>query len=259
MDKSARKIRPQQTKESGDSLGSRMKLYEDSWRIKLPPRMPIIIRVDGKAFHSIKAAKPFDDELMLAMDNVAIRLVEEVQGAQFAYVQSDEVSILVHYYKKFNSSAWFDNNLQKIASVSAAIATRSFNEAISAAYAATNADPTVVRWLGCGNQLFDARVFALPEDEVNNYFVWRQQDWARNSVQMFARSVYSHNELNGKNTAEMHEMLHQKGLNWSQLDGKYKNGRTAMKYIDGDVECVEAVSFKEDRNFTKYYMAREEG
>ena len=34
-----------------DSLGDRMKSYENITRTYLPSRVPIIIRIDGKAFH----------------------------------------------------------------------------------------------------------------------------------------------------------------------------------------------------------------
>ena len=108
-----------------DSLGDRMKRYETATRTSLVPRMPAIVRVDGKAFHSYTRglAKPFDVLFMRAMNDVARKLCEEIQGAQLAYVQSDEVSVLVHSYKRFASTPWFDNQVQKMVSVAAAVAT----------------------------------------------------------------------------------------------------------------------------------------
>lgn len=81
-----------------DPLGDRMKGYEVACRTALPKRMPVIIRVDGKAFHSYTRGlkRPFDEHFIGAMDDVARALCSEIHGAVLAYVQSDEVSILVH-------------------------------------------------------------------------------------------------------------------------------------------------------------------
>ena len=106
-----------------DSLGDRMKNYERDSSSKLTDRLPVIMRLDGKAFHTYTRScdKPFDNKLIDAMNQTAISLCKEIQGAQIAYVQSDEVSILIHGYKKHNSSPWFDNKVQKMVSVGAAI------------------------------------------------------------------------------------------------------------------------------------------
>src|SRR3954468_24438904 len=107
-----------------DSLGDRMKIFENAFRHSLPIRMPVIIRVDGCHFHTYTkdCIKPFDDKLIHAMNAVAKYLCENIQGTQLAYVQSDEISLLVHNYKCINTSAWFDNNIQKMVSVSAGMA-----------------------------------------------------------------------------------------------------------------------------------------
>jgi len=64
---------------------------------------------------------------------------------------------------------------------------------------------------------FDARVFNVPKDEVENVFIWRQMDAMKNSVQGLARSVYSHKELHGKSTLEMKNMCLIKAQNWDNL------------------------------------------
>lgn len=198
-----------------DSLGDRMKKYELAARSALPIRMPVILRVDGKAFHTYTrgCAKPFDTLLMEAMNQVALTLCEEIQGAQLAYIQSDEISILVHNYKHFDSDSWFDNQIQKMVSVSAGIASGVMTEQ----------SPKVFGKIK--RACFDSRVFVLPEAEVNNYFLWRQNDWTRNSLQMLCRAYFSHKELHGKDQADMHEMLHQKHINWADLDAQYRRGR----------------------------------
>jgi tRNA(His) 5'-end guanylyltransferase len=156
-----------------------MKAYEAPWRAVMTRRVPVIIRVDGKAFHTFArgCARPFDAGLMSAMDAVAVELCKEIQGAQLAYVQSDEVSVLVHGYRTIQTQPWVNNEVQKMVSLTASVATAAFSDAW--------AERTQSR------ALFDSRVFLVPEDEVCNYFIWRQQDATRNSIQMTARAHFS--------------------------------------------------------------------
>lgn len=209
-----------------DDLGNRMKdFYESRTRYKLPRRTYTIIRIDGKAFHTYTRGlvRPFDEKLTQDMNEVAKFLCEEIQGAKFAYVQSDEISILLTDFDKLNTDAWFDGNIQKMVSVSASIATAKFNELRPSKMA-----------------FFDSRVFTMPNYmEVANYFVWRQQDAVRNSIQSVAQSLYSDKELLKKSTSEMQDMCFDKGLNWNDLNPMYKRGRLIEK---DTIEVNEPVS-----------------
>jgi tRNA(His) 5'-end guanylyltransferase len=114
-----------------DELGDRMKeFYEDRTRFKLVRRTNTIIRVDGKAFHTYTKGlkRPFDQGLMDDMDATAEFLCQNIQGAKFAYVQSDEISILITDYDDISTHAWFDGNLQKMSSIAASLATARFNQ-----------------------------------------------------------------------------------------------------------------------------------
>ena len=239
---------------SGMDIGERMKsYYEHRYKIKLPMRLPIIIRIDGKTFHTwtrkhdIK--KPFDHDLINAFNTAAIHTCYMIQGVQMAYLQSDEVSFLIHSYKSIDQQSWFDNNLQKLVSVSSSIFTSCFNYL----YEAKDFYDLAI---------FDSRAFVLPEEEVCNYFIWRQQDWSRNSLQMLARQVFSHNELNGKNSSDMHEMLHEKGWNWDSLSTKLKNGRCIVRenILDRNIWIVddEIPMFTQNRNYIEKYLEKEE-
>lgn len=231
-----------------DSLGDRMKLYEKAHKYVLSPRTPIIVRVDGKSFHSYtKGLKSFDPALMDMMDRAATEICKQVSGAQIAYVQSDEISILIHYYKKFNSQPYFDNELQKLASVTASIA------------AATATMESAKVFGKIKPAVFDSRVFTLPEDDVCNYFLWRQQDWTRNSVQMLTRSLYSHKECNNKNNSELQEMCFQKGSNWNDLPTSHKRGRCICRQGDqGWGVDLEIPKFSENRDYINSLLTREE-
>ncbi len=200
-----------------DSLGDRMKRqYEDRTRYTLPRRTYTILRLDGRAFHTYCRGldKPFDYGFMRDMDYTALHLCEQLQGSALAFVQSDEISILLTDFSTITTDAWFDANIQKMVSVAASIGTAYFNS------------------LRLSLATFDARVFTIPDRiEVENYFIWRQQDATRNSIQMVAQSLYSHKELHGKNVNEQQELIFRKGQNWNEYPVSAKRGR-AVCYRD---------------------------
>lgn len=206
-----------------DSLGNRMKKYEDIYRSKITPKAHYILRLDGRHFHTYMrgAKKPFDVKYIGDMVECARYLVKEIQGAEFAYVQSDEISIYLTDTQSQESQLFFDGNIQKIVSVSASMLTQKFNS---------------LQEEGRKHAQFDARIFVVPKNEVPNYFIWRQRDWERNSLSMFCSQFFSHKELDGKSCAERHEMLHQIGENWCELLPILKNGTFAYKlgYITND-------------------------
>lgn len=214
---------------SKDNLGDRMKdLYEDRFRYKLPRRTNVIIRIDGKAFHTYTKGlnRPYDVALMEDMDETTKYLCENIQGAKIGYVQSDEISILLTDYDDISTSAWFDYNLQKMCSIAASLATAKFNDLRRSRFEDQRGGFMKPPSLA----MFDARVFVIPyEEEVVNYFIWRQQDATRNSISMAAQSMYSHSELNGKKVDEMQEMIFQKGSNWNDYPTRFKRGSAIIK------------------------------
>lgn len=208
-----------------DLLGQRIKEnYENRSKQFLPRRNYTIIRIDGKTFSTYTKGlkKPFCDGLMEDMDLTAAYLCKNIMGAKFAFVQSDEISILITDFENINQQAWFDNNVQKMCSISASMATAKFNQLRMQRFQDFNYKIAE----------FDSRVFQIPQKtEVDNYFRWRQQDTIRNSIQSVAYSMYSHSEINNKNTNEMQEMIFQKGVNWNDFKPRYKRGRIIVKEL----------------------------
>lgn len=200
-----------------DSLGDRIKRYEDTFRIKIPRKMPLIVRLDGVAFriYTKGLVKP-DQNLIDCMDQTATYLCKNIQGVKLSYVQSDEISLLI-YDNDFESQPWFDNNLQKIVSVSAAKASAYFSSISDKIFGKTKL------------AAFDARAFIVPLDEVTNSFIFRQQDATRNSLQMLAQSFFSPKELLGKKSTDLYEMCWKKGVNWNDLPTSQKRGRCVVK------------------------------
>jgi len=206
---------------NADSLGDRMKQYEDVSRVHLTRRLPVIIRLDGKAFHTWTRGleRPYCQPLITAMNEVTKALCAQVQNVAMAYTQSDEISLLLVDYQDIKTDPWFGSNLQKMVSVAASIAGSKL----------TALSPSVFNG-PLKEAVFDARAFVLPESEVCNYFIWRQQDWNRNSLQMLAQSLYSQKELEGKGRAEQHDLCFKKGYNWADLDSHLKDGRVVQKH-----------------------------
>jgi tRNA(His) 5'-end guanylyltransferase len=255
-----------------------MKKYEEPFKLSLPMRMPLVIRVDGKGFSTYtkslkKAGEPFNEKLENVMNLTAIKLCEEIQGAQIAYVQSDEISILLHNYKKLTSQGWFNNELQKMVSVSASIAGTTFTAESWKiwGFGWSKQDGRVVPTIKPA--YFDSRVFILPEAEVCNYFIWRQQDATRNSVQMLARSLFSHKKCNNKNNSELQEMCFQAGRNWNDEPTSFRRGRCVLRrtyeytnVLDGDNPVVrhrwevdsEIPVFSGDREYIEKHLLIED-
>jgi tRNA(His) 5'-end guanylyltransferase len=218
-----------------DQLGDRMKdFYEDRTRYKLARRTNTIIRIDGKAFHTYTRGlkRPFDEGLMEDMNKTTEYLCQNIQGAKFGYVQSDEISILITDYDDISTHAWFDGNLQKMASIAASLATAKFNQLRTLRRMEELHDYEIMSVVEETKlAMFDARVFQIPyQEEVINYFIWRQQDATRNSISSVAQAYFSSKELHGKKTNEMQDMLMlEKGINWNDFTPREKRGSLIRK------------------------------
>lgn len=228
---------------SNDTLGDRIKGYENITRTFLPRRSNVIIRIDGKAFHTYTkgCAKPFDKGLQDDMNATALALCEQIQGAKLAYVQSDEITIVVTDYDTLETDAWFGNNIQKMVSISAAIATTAFNRRRLVGYAYNQIGNRILADELADFEFaqFDSRIFTVPElAEVANAIIWRVQDATRNSIQMVARSLYAHKELEGKNTTQLIDLINAKGKPWSEYDSRSRFGGL-IKRVDGEWKVVD--------------------
>lgn len=199
-----------------DSLGDRMKGYECIPRLRLVPKMPALLRLDGKAFHTLTSGleKPVDHGFAMCMKAAAVDLCEQIQGCQVAYVQSDEITLLLIDYQSIKTQGWFEYEVQKMCSVAASVATHAFFEA----WRGWHPERISVR------PYFDCRAWNLPREEVVNCFIWRQQDATRNSISGLAQAHFSHKELHQKNQVQMQDMLHGKGINWNDCPIPQKRG-----------------------------------
>lgn len=236
------------------SLGNRMKeYYENPYRFYLPRRNPMIIRLDMRAGHSFTKGfqRPFDDIFIESIQETAKYLCENIENVKCSYQQSDEISLLLTDYDNVNTQAWFNKNLQKMCSVAASMATLAFNRAFNekvdeeCSYIELESmfpslEEETFRQIEKEYEahqkalnkgaMFDARCFFIPKEEVCNYFIWRQQDSTRNSIQMVAQANFSHKQLQNKSCDELQEMLWQeKNINWNDFETVKKRGSCCTK------------------------------
>ena len=226
-----------------DSLGDRMKRYEYVSRNYLTRRLPVIIRLDGKAFHTFTRGlkRPFDSVLVNSMQDTMKYLCENIQGCVLGYTQSDEITLVLVDYQSRESDAWFDNNIQKMVSVSASMATMAFNKFFEQEIHKAQEDrydsdimyiqdPLFSHIEKIGTAMFDARCFNIPKEEVCNLLYWRQLDAVRNSILMVGQHYFSHLELHKKSCKEVQEMLtYGRGIDWSFYPTSCKRGSCCIK------------------------------
>lgn len=262
-----------------DQLGKRMKeFYEQVPKYKLTRRTPVMIRIDGKAFHTFTKGfeRPFDHVLGNAMVKTMEYLCDNIQGCIFGYTQSDEISLVLSDYRKLNSDAWFGYEIQKMCSIASSMATMAFNRyfkqemtswwSLATAFKCdedtfNKADEMLNVYAKAFNKgaMFDARVFNIPKEEVVNCIYWRQIDAARNSVQMVGQAYFSHNELHCKTCNMIQDMLfEQKGVNWNDYPTRWKRGVcwTREKGLDYDMPMLRG----DDRKYLEdlvYYVEEE--
>ena len=240
-----------------DDLGTRMKTYyEGIPQTKLMRRTPVIIRIDGKAFHTFTRGfeKPFDKIMVKTMQETTKYLCENIQGCVFGYTQSDEITLVLIDYQKLTTSTWFDYEVQKMCSIAASMATLAFNKFFyenvflyngMASVDMSNKEypyKEVYAKAVKKGAMFDARVFNIPKEEVTNCVYWRQLDATRNSIQSVGQANFSHKELQDKTCNMIQDMLHeQKGINWNDYPTCLKRGTAVKKnesgswYIDLDM------------------------
>lgn len=212
----------------GDSLGDRMKQYEDVPRARLTRRVPVMMRLDGKAFHTFTRglSRPYYRPFHEAMWRAAKYLCESIQGAQLAYVQSDEISVLITDYAEITTGAWYDYQVQKMVSVAASMCTAEFNNA----WHCRPRDYDVIRLEGFTRAAFDCRVWNLPKEEICNALIWRQQDATRNAIQMLGQAWISHKGMQGLNNDLVQEKLFQDhGINFNDCPVPQKRGVCIVK------------------------------
>jgi tRNA(His) 5'-end guanylyltransferase len=238
-----------------NSLGDRMKEYENTSKLYLTRRCPYIIRIDGRAFHSFtkKFKRPYDDIFNKTMWETAKYLCENITGCKLAYVQSDEISLLLTDYDKIGTEPWFNKGVQKIVSISASLATLAFNNKFREI--SCDKEPYISKY---NMATFDSRVFVIPKEEACNYFIWRQRDATRNYILSIGQANFSHKELHGKSCNDIQEVLFtERQINFNDFPTSQKRGVSIIKEMfekDGTIRSkwnydLDVPIFTENREY----------
>jgi tRNA(His) 5'-end guanylyltransferase len=206
-------------------------------------------------------------------------LCENIQGCKLGYTQSDEITLLLTDYDTLTTDAWFDYSVQKMCSVSASMATMIFNKTLLNEVNRYDMEwkcsltpqcvtiqenhrkyiETLRKAIEKG-AMFDARCFNIPEDEVTNCFIWRQQDATRNAIQMLGQCNFSHKELQKRSCNDIQDMLMtQKGINFNDMPVEFKRGVCCRKDDDGKWNLDKEISiFTQDREYVERVFRNED-
>lgn len=200
------------------SLGDRMKSYEfPSTARKAFKGQPLVVRLDGKSFHTFTKGlkRPYDERLSNLMVETSKALVDRFQ-AKVGYTQSDEITLLWNIDCDGSAEFPFDGRFQKMESLLAAYSTAFFNKKL-AEYLPEKSNELPI---------FDARAFVVPNlMEAYHAILWRQQDATKNAISMAAQSMFSHKALQNKNSSEMQEMMWQAyDVNFNDYPPFFKRG-----------------------------------
>lgn len=191
---------------NADAFEARMRQLEYFHSLRLIPGTWTVLRLDGRGFTRFVGEhfeRPFDERFSNYMVQAAQTLLEEFQGI-YAYTESDELSVLFPPHWSL-----FDRELEKLLSLSAATVSSTFS-------------------LACGQRAtFDSRVWVgVNEQDVVDYFRWRQSDAGRCALNAWAYWTLRHEgrsvgeataELAGKLPSDKHELLFQRGINFTEL------------------------------------------
>ena len=193
------------------------KQLEASAGLKLQ-KMPYIIRIDGKAFHTFTrdCVKPFDSTLSACMTDAMMNACTSIQDAVAGYTQSDEISILCVPSDNDRAQAWFDGQTIKICTVAASMVTAAFVNACNSKQFKSFDNSKKL-------PAFDARCHNVPQDKIVDYFRWRYNDAVKNSISSLARAHFSHKQLQGKQSDMMLDMLR-------EIDDAWENKCDVQKF-----------------------------
>lgn len=217
---------------------------------KLVPNSYVIIMLDGRSFSKMiknKYKKPFDETFIDMMNETAKYLLQNVQGAKFAYVQSDEISILVTDFDTPITDSLFGYRLCKIQSICAAMAASKFNQLVlqntfkeyNLVHGTLSIESDEFPYddfygMVEGQKLveFDCKAWAVPDyNTAFCHFLWRQNDCIRNSKQQAAQTYISHKDLIGLDAdAQIGLLMERENIDWNTAynDGE-KYGRLVYK------------------------------
>lgn len=223
--------------------------YRGLTNYKLLPGSYVIVMLDGRSFSKLiknKFNKPFDDNFIDMMNETAKYVCENVQGCKLAYVQSDEISLVLTDFDTPTTDAFFGYRLCKMQSIIASLATAKFNQLMLShnlekhSYDALLEDGAdtlysvkdAIRAVDNATLYqFDCKCWNVPNiNDVFAWFLYRQIDCVRNSKQQTAQTYLPHKMLLNLDTdAQLGLLIEEKGIDWNCYPMGHKYGRFLWK------------------------------
>lgn len=232
------------------SLEEKCLYYRGLTDYRILPNSYILVMLDGRSFSQMvknKMQKPFDGRFVQMMNETAKYLCERVQGCKLAYVQSDEISLLLTDIN--GGDVFFGGRLCKMQSIIASMATAKFNQLMTIYHTEVDSNRHIST-IPLYN--FDCKVWCVPNaNDAFAWFLYRQIDCVKNSKQQVAQTYIPHKELVGKTTDEqIAYLLEKKGINWeNDFTGGVKYGRFIVKQPMEMTTFVEKLN--REVNFTR--------
>ena len=226
------------------NLKDKCNYYRDLTDYRLMPNCYIMVMIDGKNFSKLvknKFEKPFDDWFISTMDKTATHLCKQVQNCVCAFVQSDEISLII----KDNTltSSPFEGRLCKLQSVIPSIATSFFNKELIKRNLI--AGMSVDDITNMPDYCFDCKAWTVPSiNDAMSWILYRQIDCIRNSKQQFAQTYMTHKSLLNKDTdTQVALCLEITGNDWNIIGDNKKYGRLfyklpVKKYTPDGIEYI---------------------
>lgn len=199
---------------SFDDIGDEQKKYESNKLDYFIPYIPIVARLDGKAFHKFtkNLEKPMDKNLMQCMKQTTIELCKYFQ-ADLGYTQSDEITLI--WFNPTPDKLMFNGRVEKYTSLLASVCTAHFNKLVQEHI------PSKANTLA----YFDTRMFQVPNrQKAFENVCWRQLDCIKNSISSYAYANFSAKSLIGKNSKARKGMLFDNGVDWETEPPENKYG-----------------------------------
>ena len=211
-------------------LGDWMKDYEIYSTMKVPKNSNVIIRLDGRKFHSLakglNLVKPYDDNFYKIIANVCLDIFNQF-APRFIYTFSDEISILLDEIP-------FSGRVEKINSVFASLASSSFTYYLLHDYS-NEFDLNNLSDNERKNVFpisFDSRIIPIDDASISSYFKWRQDECWRNCINGYGiwalKKECSNEEANerikGLKSSDIHDLLFERGINLNDVETWKKRG-----------------------------------
>lgn len=213
-----------------NTLKERVEYYENLVNPGLLKKLPLIITLNGRSFKKVTSLlpKPFSSDFIELMCGTMIKLSQEIDGTVFAYSFNDEIVLVSRNDQSRETSAWYDNNVQKIVSATAAIATLEFNRLAKMNGVELFGDP-----------VFTAKTFVVPNiTEAINVLVAKQQQAFHTALYMacFYELVKNHSPdtvrqtLHEKSPQEKAELLFEQcGIDFNNYPLPFKRGMASYR------------------------------